>query len=110
LQNNISIVLIDPVQTNDVLMRHSVRDVMIRIGQMNIQRARQAQDAILRAAVLAGIYMDAQMKLLILQKEISQGELTANIEVPVEINDSEKTQFSNDWRTILEWNVNLINH
>jgi hypothetical protein len=50
------------------------------------------------------------MKLAILQNEIAQGEFTANIEVPVELNDSEKTQFSNDWRTFRERNANLIKH
>jgi hypothetical protein len=50
------------------------------------------------------------MKLVILQKKISQGDFAANIAVPVELNDSEKTQFSNDWRTFRERNANLINH
>jgi hypothetical protein len=50
------------------------------------------------------------MKPVILENEISQGKLTANIEVPVELNDSEKTQLSNDWRTFRESNANLIDH
>jgi hypothetical protein len=73
LQKHITVVLIEPVQTNDVLARHSVREVMIRTGQLNIQRARQAQETILKASVLAVIDMDAPMKLAILQKEIAQG-------------------------------------
>jgi hypothetical protein len=48
LQNKITVVLVEPVHTDDVLMRHSVREVMIRTGQLNIQRARQAQDTIIR--------------------------------------------------------------
>jgi hypothetical protein len=60
--------------------------------------------------VQAGTDMDAPMKLLILQNEIAQGEFSANIEVPVELTDSEKTQFSNDWRTFRERNTNLIKH
>jgi hypothetical protein len=54
--------------------------------------------------------MDAAMKLEILQNEISQGEFAANIEVPVELNDSERTQFGNEWRTYRERNANLIKH
>jgi hypothetical protein len=50
------------------------------------------------------------MKLAILQNEIAQGEFAANIEVPVEINDSEKTQISNDWCTFRDPNTNLIKH
>jgi hypothetical protein len=110
LQKNITVVLIEPVHTNDVLARHSVREVMIRTGQLNIQRARQAQDNILKASVLAGIDMDSPIKLAILQNEINQGKFAANIEVPVELTDSEKTQFSNDWRTFRECNANMIKH
>jgi hypothetical protein len=36
------VVLTEPVHTNDVLLRHGVREVMIRNGQLNIQRARLA--------------------------------------------------------------------
>jgi hypothetical protein len=96
LQNKITVGLIEPVHTNDVLMIHSVREVMIRTGQLNIQWARQAKETILKAAVLAGIDLEAPMKLAILQKKIAQGEFAANIEVPVELNESEKTQFNND--------------
>jgi hypothetical protein len=75
LHSKITVVLAKPVHTDDVLMRHSVREIMIRTGQLNIQRARQAQDNILRASVLAGIDLDAPMKLAILQKEITQGRI-----------------------------------
>jgi hypothetical protein len=50
------------------------------------------------------------MRLAILQNEIAQGEFAASIEVPVVLTDSEKTQFSNDWRTFRERNTNLIKH
>ena len=61
-------------------------------------------------AVAAGVDLDAPMKLAVLQNEIAQGEFAANIEVPVELNDSEKTQFSNEWRTFRDCNANLIKH
>jgi hypothetical protein len=48
--------------------------------------------------------------LAILQNQIAQGKFAANIEIPVELNDSEKTQLSNDWRTFQERNVNLVKH
>jgi hypothetical protein len=54
--------------------------------------------------------MDAPMKLAILQNEISKGEFAASIEVPVVLTNSEKTQFSNDWRTFQECNTSLIKH
>jgi hypothetical protein len=108
LQNKVWVVLTKPVHTDNVLARHSVREVMIRNGQLNIQQARQAQETILKSALQAGTDMDAPMRLAILQNEIAQGEFAAIIEVPVVLTDSEKTQFSNDWRTFRERNTNLI--
>jgi hypothetical protein len=88
LQNKITVILVEPVHTDDVLLKHSLRYTMIHKGQMNIQRARKAQETILDAAVLAGIDMEAPMKLALLQNEISQGEFSANIKVPIVLNDS----------------------
>jgi hypothetical protein len=82
---------------------------MIRSGQQNIQRARQAQEIILEAAVVATDH-DAPMKLAILQNDIAQGDFSSSNEVAMEPNDSEKTQFSNEWSTFWERNVNMINH
>jgi hypothetical protein len=60
--------------------------------------------------VQAGTEMDAPMKLAIPQNKTAQGEFAASIEVPVVLTDSEKTQFSNDWRTFRERNTNMIKH
>jgi hypothetical protein len=109
LQNKVWVFLTEPVHTDDVLARHSVREAMIRNGQLNIQQARQAQETILKAVVQAVTDMDAPMRLAILQN-IAQGKFAASIEVPVVLTDSEKTQFSNDWRTFRERNTNLIKH
>jgi hypothetical protein len=68
---------------------------MIRNGQMNIHRAQKAQKTILETAVQGGLDMEAPMKLALLQNEIAQGEFSANVEVPIVLNDSQKTQFSN---------------
>jgi hypothetical protein len=110
LQNKVLVVLTEPVHADDVRARYSVREVVIRNGQLNIQQARQAQETILKAALQAGTDMDAPMRLTILQNVIVQGEFAASIEVPVVLTDSEKTQFSNDWRTFRECNTNLIRH
>jgi hypothetical protein len=99
LQNKVWVVLTEPVHTDNVLARHSVREGMIRNGQLNIQQARQAQETILKSSVQSGTDMDAAMRLAILQKEIAQGKFATSIEVPVLLTDSEKTQFSNDWCT-----------
>jgi hypothetical protein len=63
LQNKITVILVEPVHTDDVILKHSLRETMIRNGQVNIQRARKAQETILDAAVLAGIDMEAPVKL-----------------------------------------------
>jgi hypothetical protein len=95
LQNKITVILIEPVHTDDVLLRNGLRETIICYGQMNIQRSRKAQETILDAAVLAGLDMEAPMKLALLQNEIAQGGFSARIKVPIVLNDSQKTQFSN---------------
>jgi hypothetical protein len=110
LQNKITVIIVEPVHTDDVLLKHSLRETMIRNGQMNFQRARKAQETILDTAVLAGIDMEAPMKLALLQNEIAQGGFSANIKVPIVLNNSQKTQFSNEWRNYRERNDNLIKH
>ena len=64
------------------------------------------QKIILEAAVTAGIDDAALMKLEILENAISQGEYEANVDVPIVMNDSEKTQSSNEWLTYRERNDN----
>jgi hypothetical protein len=73
LQNKITVILVKPVHTDYVLLKHSLRENMIRNGQMNIQRARKAQETILETAVQEGLDMEAPMKLALLQNEIAQG-------------------------------------
>jgi hypothetical protein len=103
LQNKIYVDIIEPVHSAEVLRKHGFREAMIRSGQQNIQWERQAQEKILEATVLAK-NPDAPMKLAILQNEISQGEFYSRNEFAMQLNDSEKTQFSNEYRTFRERN------
>ena len=50
------------------------------------------------------------MKLAILDNDIAQGDYEANVEVPIIITDSEKTQSRNEWRTYRERNYQLTKH
>jgi hypothetical protein len=50
------------------------------------------------------------MALAVLQNEIAGGEFQLNEEVPVQLTDSEKTQYSNEWRTFRERSSNLAKH
>jgi hypothetical protein len=110
LQNKNTVILVEPVHTDVVLLKHSLIENMIRNGQMNIERARKSQETILEEAVQGGLDMEAPMKLALLQNEIAQGEFSASVEVPIVLNDSHKTQFRNEWGTYRECNANLIKH
>jgi hypothetical protein len=50
------------------------------------------------------------MQLAILDNEFAEGNYKQNIEVPIEMLDSEKKQYSNDWRTYQERNALLTKH
>ena len=64
----------------------------------------------MEAAVTAAVYNTSPMKLVILENEIAQGDYEHNMGVPIIMTDSEKTQFSNEWRTYREINAQLTNH
>jgi hypothetical protein len=51
------------------------------------------------------------MKLAILNNAIAEGEFQLTVDVPIEMTDSEKTQYSsNEWRTYREQNAQLLKH
>jgi hypothetical protein len=87
LQNNITVDIIEPVHSVEVLRKQGLREAMIRSGQRNIQRARQAQEIILKVTVVAND-PDAPMKLAILQNEISQGDFSSSNKVAMELKTS----------------------
>jgi hypothetical protein len=110
LQNKIPVVLLEPVHTPKVLARHVIREQMVRTGEENLQRARLSKRVILEAAAALGADPDAPMQLAILDNEIAEGNYKQNNEGPIEMSDSEKTQYSNDWRTYRERNALLTKH
>jgi hypothetical protein len=69
--------------------------------------ARLSKGVILEAAATLGADPDAPMQLAILDNEIAKGNYKQNNEVSIEMLDSEKTQYSNDWRTYRERNALL---
>ena len=92
IQNKVTLILAEPVHSPTVMARHATRELMIRNGQENLQQARLAQQTILEAIVDAGTDPEAPMKLAILNNAIAQGEFEQNMEVPIEMSDSETTQ------------------
>jgi hypothetical protein len=110
LQNKFTVALVEPVHPDEVLENHEKLVTIVRAGQRNIQRARRFQESILDKATKATDPGVAPMKLALLQHEIAQGDFAANDNVAIVLSESEKTQFSNDWRTYRERNANLIKH
>jgi hypothetical protein len=110
LQNKTTVTIPEPTHTAAVMLRHATREQMIRRGQTNLQHARRAQRLLLQAAVAAGTDLDAPMKLAILDNDIAQGEFELSLDVPIELTDSEKTQYNNEWRTYRERNALLTKH
>jgi hypothetical protein len=83
---------------------------MVRTGEENLQWARLLKCVILETAAALGADPDAPMQLAILDNEIAEGNYKQNNEVPIEMLDSEKMQYSNDWRTYRERNALLTKH
>ena len=99
LRNKITVNLVEYILEPEVILRHAVQERMIRIGQSNIHTFGATQSTILEAEVTAGIDDAAPMKKSILENEIAQGNYKANVDVPIIMTDSEKTQSSNEWST-----------
>ena len=70
---------------------------MIKTGQSKNQTEGETQKIILEAAVTVGIDDAATMKLSILENNIAQGDYKENVDVPIFMTESEKTQLSNEW-------------
>jgi hypothetical protein len=109
-QNKIPVILSEPVHTLEVLDRHAIHEQMVQTGEENLQLARLSKCVILEAAAALGADPDAPMQLAILDNEIAEGNYKQNNEVPIEMLDLEKMQYSNDWRTYQERNVLLTKH
>jgi hypothetical protein len=110
LQNKIPVILSEPVHTPEVLARHAIHEQMVRTREENLQRARLSKRVILEAAAALGTDPDAPMQLAVLDNQIAEGSYKQNNEVPIKMLDSEKTQYSNDWRTYRERNALLTKH
>jgi hypothetical protein len=110
LQNKFPVILSEPVHTTEVLARRAIREQMVRTGEENLQQARLSKRIILETAAALGADPDAPMQLAILDNEIAEGNYKQNNEVPIKMLDSEKTQYSNDWRTYRERNALLTKY
>ena len=64
----------------------------------------------MEAEVTANIDDTTRMKLAILENEISQGDYKQNMDIPIIMTDTEKTNTNNKWRTYRERNSQLTKH
>jgi hypothetical protein len=103
-------ILSEPVDTPEVLARHAIQEQMVQTGEDNLQWSRLLKRVILEAATTLGADPDAPMQLAILDNEIAEGNYKQNNEVPIEMSDSEKIKYSNNWRTYRERNALLTKH
>ena len=88
------------VHSNKVLVRQATQEALVRTGQSNIQAASRAQVSVLRAAAIADPW-DAElpMNIALLDNDITKGNYEIANEIPIEILDSEKAEYRNEWRT-----------
>ena len=107
LQNKTIVKLVEPVHAPEVILRHAIRERMIRIGQFNIKNTRATQRTILESAVTPGIDDTSPMKLAMMENKIAQGNYKANLEISIIMNDLDNTQSSNECR---ERNSQLTKH
>ncbi len=98
-----------PVHTPEILA-HAIWEQMVCTRQQNIRQARLSKRVILEAAAPLGVNPDAPMQLAILDNQIAEGDYKQNNEVPIELLDSEKTQYNNNWRTYQVRNELLMKH
>jgi hypothetical protein len=108
LQNKAVITLAELTHSATVLARHVVHETIAHTSQTNLQAARHAQMLLLEVLVDSGVDPEAPMKLAILQNEMAQVEFEAAVDVPINLTNSKKTQWSNDWRTYHERNSQLV--
>jgi hypothetical protein len=88
LQNNIPVILSEPVHTPEVLARHAICEKMVRTREENLQRARLSKHVILETAAALGADPDAPMQLAILimklQKEITNKTMRSQLKCQIQ--------------------------
>ena len=92
--------LVTPVHLTEVLVRHDTREALVRTDQSKIQAYRRAQESILRAAATAEP-SDAEIptKIVMIENEITKGDYDLSNKIPIDMSESEKTAYGNEWHT-----------
>ena len=54
--------------------------------------------------------MEIPIKIAIMDNKITKGDYDLANKIPIDMSESEKTAYGNEWRTYREQNANLENH
>ena len=106
LLNKKTVIITKPEHTEDVLMKHAERVTRHETQELRLATARQVQRRALVAADKSGD-ADAPMSLAILDNEIEEAAYQVTLALPIELDETEKTEHSNAWQTYRERNTQL---
>jgi hypothetical protein len=98
LLNKKTVLILEPEYTLEVLKKHEDSVLCNQTQQQQLQTARLSQQNALLLSVRSGD-LDAPMKLAILENEIEEATYQETIELPIKMDDIEKTHQDNEWRT-----------
>jgi hypothetical protein len=109
LQNKKTVVISKPEHTQDVLDKHAERVTRHNNQEQHLAKARLQPRRKFWSQQSAVKEKDAEapMQLAILENKIEESAYQASIELPIAMNETEKTEHSNDWRTYRERNSRL---
>ncbi len=107
LLNKKTVVIDKPAHPQDVLDKHADRVTRHTNQELRLLAARSDQKTALLAAVAAGVDTDAPMSLALLENEIEEAAYQNSIDLPIELDESERIENSNAWRTYRERNSRL---
>jgi hypothetical protein len=96
----------EPKYTQETLAKHATRAPRVQSQQQRLQTARRAHERALKKAIVARDE-DATMKLAILENEIEEANYQETVELPIKMDELEKTHYDNEWRTFRERNSRL---
>ena len=89
-----------PVHLPQVLVRHATWELLVRIVQTNTQMSHKAQPITIKASATSNpLDENLTTKIAILDNEIAKGDYKLDNKIPIEMSNSEKTAYGNDWCT-----------
>ena len=111
LNNKIKVNIFIPVHSTQVMVRHVTREALVSKYQSGIQTDQREQTSMISAAVTAEPSgTDLPTKIMIMDSNIAKGDYDLSIIIPIDMTESEKAAYENDWRTYQERNSNIEKH